>query len=241
MSPRPRAVSGFALAPQRVARIVRVMLASTDAMIFGLFFAVFAGVMMLIIWSARRERRRTAENLDGLASRLGLDHVTANQPWWSGEHRVEGRRDGRRVRFWTYTTGSGKSRRHWVAVGVEPRRAGGFTFRLEPQGLATRLAEWFGAKEITVGEARFDAEWFVRTNAPEVFGAALVPEIRARLTAARERGAGGDFKLEEGWVCYTEQGRFADEDAIRKLESLLPVLHDLADAAEVCADAVTVR
>lgn len=202
-----------------------------------IFVSVVVAFVVLIIWLARIERKKTVARLGELAARQKLELVMPDQGSWFAPPTVAGRQGGRRVRFWSFTTGSGKSQRHWVAAGVEPRRAGTFTFRLEPQGFGTKLAEWFGAKEITVGDARFDAEWFVRTTAPEVFGAALVPEIRAKLMAARERGAEGDFKLEQGWVCYAEQGRLSSEAALRKLESLLPVLHDLADVAEVCADA----
>jgi hypothetical protein len=203
-----------------------------------IFVTIALAFLALIIWAVRTERRKTLARLGELAQRQKLEVVMPDKGAWFAPPAVAGIQAGRRVRFWTFTTGSGKSQRHWVAAGVEPRRAGRFTFKLEPQGIATRLAEWFGAKEITVGDARFDAAWFVRTNAPEVFGAALVPEIRAKLMAARERDADGDFKLEEGWVCYAEQGRFSSEATLRRLESLLPVLHDLADVAEVCADAV---
>ena len=209
------------------------MLALTDATLVGLILVVFVGVAVLLIWAARQEHQRLRQNLGSLAARLGLEHKTAAAAWWSDEHVVEGRRDGRLVRFWSYTTGSGKSRRHWIAVGVAPRRVGRFRFRFEKQGLATRLAEWFGAQEVTVGDPAFDAAWFVRTNAPEVLRAALVPAIRERLMAARAAGAEDDFKLEEGIVFYARQGRFGDAAAVRQLESLLPVLQDLADLAEV--------
>ena len=202
------------------------------AVIVVVSLVVLVGV---IIWASLEEQKRALAHLGALASRQGLEVVVPDKSSWSATPVVEGRQAGRRVRFWSFTTGGGKSQRHWVAAGAEPRDVGQFAFRIEPQGLATRLAEWFGAKEITVGEARFDAAWFVRTTAPEALGAALLPEIRAKLMAAREGGAGGEFKLEEGWVCYVEQGRFANDATTRKLESLVPLLHDLADIAEVCA------
>lgn len=213
------------------------MMAFADAVPAGVFLVVFVGIIALAVWASRREHQRRMQNLAALASRLGLEHKTSAAAWWSDEHVVEGRRDGRLVRFWSYTTGSGKSRRHWIAVGVAPRRAGNFEFRFEPQGIAARLAEWFGAKEVTVGDAAFDAAWFIRTNAPDVLRAALVPAIRERLMAARVAGATETFKLADGIVFYARQGRFADPVAVEQLESLLPVLQDLADVAEVGADA----
>ncbi|MDP2138137.1 MAG: hypothetical protein Q8J74_09805 [Candidatus Didemnitutus sp.] len=201
------------------------------------FILTVIGVVVFIIWAARTHRRRLVANLTALADRLQLELVTTKKPLVGTERRVEGTRHGKAVKFWTFSTGTGKTRRHWAAVAVQPLQAGGLTFQLETQGFGTRIAELFGAKEIQVDDARFDAAWFVRTNEPELFGAALVPAIREKLMAARESGAKGDFKLEGGWVSYAEQGNFATEATVRRLEGLLPVLFDLADAAEVCAAA----
>ena len=201
---------------------------------------VVTGVALLIgalAWAAHAGQQRALANLQALADRLGLEVASEKRPWVGTERRVEGVRQGKRVRFWAYSTGSGKSRQHWIAVGVAPRRAGRLEFRLEEQGFGTKVAEFFGAKEIRVGDPAFDAAWFIRTNAPEAFGAALLPEIRERLTAARAAGARQPIKLEGGWVSYAETGHFAEEKRLARLESLLPLLLDLADVAEVCADA----
>lgn len=201
-----------------------------EPVIFGAVFVGIAGM----IWLGVLQRRKMRANLAGLAARTGLQLIGGEQ-LLGGRMEVTGTRQGKPVRFWMFTTGSQKSRRFWIAVGAQPRQQSGFTFRIEPQGLATRMAEWFGAKEIQVGDRQFDDTWFIRTNAPEVFGAALVPEIRAKLMAAREAGAKGDFKLENGTVFYAEEGSFASEKSLARLEGLLPVLLDLADVAEVCA------
>jgi hypothetical protein len=195
---------------------------------------VSAGIMALFIWLAIRQQRRALALLAGVAARQGLRLGGAADSMLT-KQELAGQQHGRRVRFWTYSTGSGKSRRTWIAAGVEPRRAGLFTFELQPQGMFAKLSEFFGAKEIQVGDRAFDEQWFVRTSMPEEFRAALLPEIRGKFIAAHAAGARGKFKLEEGWVCYTEQGGFASEPAVRRLEGLLPLLHELADIAEVCA------
>ena len=67
-----------------------------------------------------------------------------------------------------------------------------------------------------------------------------MPEVRAKLMAAQAAqtagGAGGTFKLENGLVRYAEIGSFSDAPACTRLEQMLPVLHDLADIAEVAAE-----
>jgi hypothetical protein len=142
---------------------------------------------------------------------------------------------GRAVRLWTYTTGSGKSQKTWVAAGVRPRAHGGLTFRLSRQGAMTKVMEFFGVKEITVGDPAFDAAWFVQTNQPDFLRAALVPDVRARLLEAAGRAPDCEFALRDGEVVYAEQGGFANAKQCDRVESALPVLRDLADVAEVYA------
>jgi hypothetical protein len=193
-------------------------------------------IVPLIAWG-RAHHRRILAQLSALAARQGLTLITDERKWLGASPRAEGERRGRRVRFWSYTTGTGKSRRHWVATAVAPRTPGTLTFQLQPQGLGTRLAELFGAKEISVGDVAFDAAWFVRTNQPATFGALLLPEIRSRLLAVRERGGKGTVQLEEGWIRYAEEGHFGREQVVARLEEILPALEDLADAVEVSTGA----
>lgn len=150
---------------------------------------------------------------------------------------MSGRREGRNVAFYSFTTGSGKSRIHWCAVSVQPQRTGELTFHFQRQGLATKIGELFGTKEIVVGDPAFDAAWFVRTNQPDFFRAALLPEVRAKLMAAASRSR-GHFKLEEAAVLYAEISTFADAEACVRLERMLPLLNELADIAEVAADPI---
>lgn len=193
------------------------------------------GSIAWLIWLETKRWKRAGENLAALAARLGLELKIVKHPFGLQQASVEGRLQGKAVRFWSYTTGSGKSQRRWIAVGAQPRQCGSLSFRIEPQGVGTRVAEFFGAKEIQVGDRRFDDAWFVRTNAPEVFGAALLPELREKLLAARTAGAKGSYRLDEGWVLYAEEGSFAKPEAAQRLESLAPVLLDLADVVEFCA------
>lgn len=196
--------------------------------------AVMAGIIGLSV----RAHRKGLENLAALAGRLGLQVVRGQRLLGLDQHRLEGRWQGRHVRFWTYSTGAGKSRRQWIVAGVETPAAGDVAFELRGQGVLTKISEFFGAKEIRVGEARFDAEWFITTNRPVEFAAALVPEIRQKLAAVRAAGAAGVFTRQDGWVCYVEQGSFSRAPALGRLESALPVLVDLADVADVCAKGV---
>lgn len=200
--------------------------------VLALFLACFVAFG---VWG-RVHQRRIVGRMTALAGRQGLAVVADGRAWLGGHPRAEGQRRGRPVRFWSYVTGSGKSRRQWVAVGAAPRPPARLTFELQPQGLGTRIAEFFGAREITVGDAAFDTAWFVRTNAPESFGLLLLPEIRSRLVALRAAGGRGTVKLEDGWIRYSEEGHFGQDKVVARLEQVLPALEDLADAVEVAAD-----
>lgn len=207
----------------------------SDVVVFLVVLFFFVSMPVLIIWLARKSHQRALRQLAALGGRLGLTLRETKKRFALSERWLEGVPQERFVRVWSFTTGSGKSRQHWVAASVKPRRAGPLTFRLQPQGLGTKLAEIFGAKEIQVGDAKFDEAWFVRTNQPELFGAALVPEIRAKLMAARAAGAKGEFNGEGGIVRYVEQGHFSRAKTIANLEAALPALADLADVVEVLA------
>lgn len=194
-----------------------------------LFVVVLVGG--LVVWAVRREIK-AARNLTALAARLGLRFRPAKENEPGVGNTAEGDFQGRPARFWTYATGSGKSRTEWVAVSVRLAGESRLTLQLKPQGFGTKLAELFGAKEIEVGEPRFDGEWFIRTHSPATCRAALLPELRERLMTARQTGARGVFTVEKGVAAYTEMGTFARDTTVTRLESLLPLLRDLAEAVE---------
>jgi len=202
--------------------------------LFAVLGLVFVG---LIGWAGARSTRRAREQAQRLADALGLTLDPA-QPvlglFWPNP-RGAGTIRNKRVEFFNYATGSGKSRTTWSAITARPRADGGLTFRLRKQGLGTKVMELFGAKEITVDDATFDAAWFVQTNQPDYFRAALVGEIRDRFMAAQRAGATGSFQLEFGVVKYAETGTFNSDRRRQRYELIAPLLCDLADVAEVFA------
>jgi hypothetical protein len=190
----------------------------------------------LFSWWAFVQQRHAAANLRELAQRLGLEFFDDKRSVGDSLVSAMGQHEGRAVTFHTFTTGSGKSRKTWRAVSVRPRTIGSLLFHLRPQGFVTKLQEVFGAEEITVGDAAFDAAWFIETNEPDFLRAALVPEVRAKLMAAHaDAGSDGNFQLETAAVRYAEHGTFADPNDCLRFEQLLPLLHELADIAEVSA------
>ena len=209
----------------------------SDVLIPVLAAVLGLAIVGLIGWAGASSSRRTREQAQRLADALGLT-LNPAQPvlglFWPNP-RGSGTVRDKHVEFFNYTTGSGKSRTTWSAITARPRADGGLTFRLRKQGLGTKVMELFGAKEITVDDAAFDAAWFVQTNQPDYFRAALVGEIRDRLMAARRAGATGSFQLEFGEVKYAERGTFGNDGRRQRYELIAPLLCDLADVAEVYA------
>ena len=209
----------------------------TDVLIPVLFAMLGLAFVGLIGWAGARSSSQSREQARRLADALGLVLDPA-QPtlgiFWPSP-RATGTIRGKGVKLFNYTTGSSKSRKTWSALYVTARTDGGLSFKLRKQGLGTKVMELFGAKEITVGEAAFDAAWFVQTNQPDYFRAALVGEIREKLMAALRAGATGVFQLNGGVVEYVEQGTFGNDRRRQRYELIAPLLCDLADVAEVFA------
>ncbi len=195
-----------------------------------LLFPLIGG---LLIWAVVAQTRRAAANLQKLAAQLGLDFDAGGG--WLNRPRVAGSLHGRHVRIFNYTTGSGKSSTTWSAITAELSAPSPLTFTLKRQGFSTKIAEFFGAHEITVGDAEFDQAWFVQTNQPDFMRAALIPELRAKLMAVLHAGLAGSFQLKGGEVKYAEIGTFADARRTSRFAALAEVACDLADVAEVAA------
>ena len=196
---------------------------------------IVPAVIALVIWATVVQRRRTAANLQKLATQLGLEFFPASG--WLNQYQssVGGTLRGKTVQIFNYTTGSGKSSTTWSAMKAQLAAPSPLSFTLKKQGFTTKIAELFGAHEITVGDAEFDQAWFVQTNQPEFMRAALIPELRTKLMAALHAGLSGAFELKGGDVKYAEVGTFADAKRTERFVALAEVVCDLADVAEVAA------
>jgi hypothetical protein len=193
-----------------------------------------AGLFVALLLVVRRLQRQTCERLAALASRLGLE--LRRQPARFGFEptpTVEGRYRDRLVRFFTYTTGSGKSRHTWCAVSAALTAPRAFTLELCPENFITRLATALGMQDLQVGDPEFDRAFIVRSNDPAYAAAALLPEIRAKLLARCPRTTCGALTIKGGEVRFCENGSFDRQEQLDRFAAMLEVLCDLADVAEV--------
>lgn len=197
-------------------------------------FILFFGFLLMfgaILRFAAISARKAEENMLRLAGDLGLTAKPAPRKWiFRGFPGAEGVIRGKPVKLYNFTTGSGKSRQTWAAIAVTPAGTGGLKFKLSRQGLGTKVMELFGTKEVQVGNPQFDREWFIQTNQPEFFAAALLPEIQQKILSLR-----GKWELEAGGLVYVEQGTFADINRCARFATAVGAACDLADIAEVFA------
>ena len=156
-----------------------------------LMLGLFAAAFGLVVRRAVRSSRQAADNVRTLAEQLGLEFA-AGAPLlglFYPQPKAAGQLRGRRVEVLLLATGSGKSEVYQCAVSATVRATGGLTMHLQQQGLGTKVMALFGATEIQVGEPEFDRAWFIQTNQPEFLRAALLPELRDKITALmREAG-----------------------------------------------------
>jgi len=199
-----------------------------------LFILGFAVLGTVAVVAAFKQQRQARARLAALASRLGLELKT--QPAKFGFEPlpvVEGPHRGRPVRFFTYSTGSGKNRTTWSAVSAAAAGAGPFTLDLYPQNFLGRVAIALGMQDIRVGDEAFDQAFVVKSNDPAYAAAALLPELREHLLAVRQRGAHGHLTVQGGLVRYAEIGAFENDARVDRLAAMLDVACDLAEVTEV--------
>lgn len=204
-----------------------------DKEVLAFFLFVFAVVVFFgLIWRIGVSLSNRAQtNMRRLADRLNLQVVEHPKKLGIHQHpEARGVIRGKAVRIYNYTTGSGKSKTTWSAVAVTPHAHGGLTFALTHEGLGSKVMGLFGAKEVKVGNAAFDNRWFVRSNAPEFFAAALIPEVQDKIQKLP-----GAWKLENGVVGYRERGMFTDLARCERFASVAEAACDLGDIAEVYA------
>jgi len=198
--------------------------------------AIFGGIVVLMVVVGVWATRKTRDNLTRLARDLGMQ--LREKPAVLGLFRpaptVDGDKGGRKVRFFQFSTGAGKSRQTWSAVGVGCANPHDLKLKLFAQNFLTQLGEKFGMQDVRLGQLPFDEKFVVQTNAPDYLRAALLPELRDPLLRHWPFLLGSaHLKIDGGEVVYAENGQFTDEAMLQRMKTLLDVLIALAALPEV--------
>jgi len=196
--------------------------------VYPLLIPVGVVIATLAFWYV--QRRRSKANFAALVSKLELQ-IDKH----SGELRATGERRGRTLTVFTYTTGFGKSKRRWVAVAAHVKDVGRLTFSLKQRvPIIDLILQLFRKCETKVGDQAFDKKWVMVTNRPDYMSAAVLPEMREKMSRL-----GGNFlsdssyKLDLYTLQYAQQGSFANAKLCARLAEQAELVCDLADVMEV--------
>lgn len=197
---------------------------------------IFATVVVVILTAGYYRAEKAGENLEELSKRLGLVLKTTGR--FFKKHSLSGGFRGKPAEVYSYTTGSGKSTRHWAAIAVTVSKTGGLTFSLERKTVFIDFfARMFRRNDVKTGDEIFDRQWVLKTNQPELMRAILLPELRQKLMHYAGDGISSpSFKLETYRVQYSEQGSFSSDKVCQRIAGCAEVLCELVEIVEVSAD-----
>ena len=178
---------------------------------------VIAVVVVLIIMAAiaigRSVARAADEAWQAAGNRLGLRYTPIQKRLFGSKEEtnrhLRGTVDGRKVRVYTYTEGSGDSQTTYTAyqVGFPPL---GLGLKIAPQGFWGKVKKAFGSQDIEVGDEQFDEAFLVKGDHPDQIAAFLTPSRRvtvSRLITEYRGATVGDDRI---WWRHTRVQRDPD-------------------------------
>lgn len=121
--------------------------------------------------------------------------------------------------------------------GIGGDHANSFTFSLTPETIFTKIGELLGNQEIKIGDAEFDQQWRIQANDVATLHTLLTPKLRENIDQPSAKI--GNFILENDWIRHREWGDFFNAARVARLESMIGLMCDLADAIEVAAKKCT--
>lgn len=181
-----------------------------------------------------RSQKKARENLSRLADTMRLNVIEGPAkpivgrpaPTLAGEFR------GRHVRIYSYSTGSGKTRTHWIAIAAKVRNTGGYTLAIAADNVFLKLGKLFGIEDVEIGDPEFDKRYRIKTSDKPFTRAALIPEVRNKVMAAWNAGARGTISVEKDEVKYAEIGSFTRQKAVERIPALAEIVCDFGEITE---------
>lgn len=152
-----------------------------------LFFAGFIGLIVGLIVYQNKQRQRTAQEWTVLAQRHGLQFYPATG-WSAGlVGEIQGVFQGRHIKVYTETRGSGKSRTTWTCIHTWMEAPLGVGLSVEPEGFLSAISKAFGGQDLNTGDQAFDGRFVVKADDAERALRLLNPEVRGLLLDASTR------------------------------------------------------
>lgn len=211
---------------------------SLESLVPLFFIGLFATVVALILYAGARQQQRTRENLGRLADELRLEVVESGKRTVFGQPAptLAGMVRGRRVRIYSYSTGSGKNRTQWCAIAAVVKNTSGITLRISKENVFTRVGRTFGLDDVATGDAGFDRQFYLKSNKPGFVRIAFFPEIRERFANAWNAHARGSISADGNEVKYAETGSFSKAAVCGRFPGMVELVCDVCDLVETCRE-----
>ena len=194
----------------------------------GFFFVlVVAGLIFWAIKAARNNSRRVADAWSAAASQLGLQFTPGS---FTRRKSINGSILGKRVEVESFTRNSGSKSSHIVTryrIHHPERLVDGL--EIKPRGLLSGAAAFFGAQNISTGDADFDSRVVVKGSAANRVAGYLTPARRTEVLRLLDEFKG--IKIDDQVLEWTKRG------VPKNPAEIVEVVSQLSSAAQVLSGA----
>lgn len=146
-------------------------------------------------------------------------------PQVSGEYR------GREVAVFSKGYGMDNTRQTDTAVRMATNAPDGLKWTLSPRNVLGKLGQMARGEEVQTGDAEFDRRYILRGNNAGAVKGIFQGEAREQVESVLQ-GASAFLTLREGVLMYVEFGLIMDEERRHRVESVLALMANMADAME---------
>lgn len=145
------------------------------------FFVVFVIVVGIVVPTVIAQSKRANQAWVSAGRTLGLGY---HAPRFLAPRRIEGSLPGAYVIVDTVRRGSGKNSKTYTRYRSRYHHSLGLGIRLSREGFFSGVGKLFGAQDIEVGDASFDADVIVKGHSPQRVIEFLTPARRVRIHRA---------------------------------------------------------
>jgi hypothetical protein len=224
--------------------ILAVVSQPNPVLFLGIFFGGFILLTAIPTFFISRNGKKT---LQAVADRLGFTIApkfqvsSTNRSGGSifgfggsrGERGIEGTVRGRAVQISEFLVDEGKHEQTYLEL-VVAANANHFKFALHRRGLIRKLGGFLGVHETTIGDEEFDRRWRITASDMTTLQSVLSPELRTKIDQSANNFS--EFNLYNDWIRYREQATISNSGPLRRMEGMVELMCDLAEAIEKVAE-----
>jgi hypothetical protein len=180
-----------------------------------IIFFIFLGavVVVVVIWMVISRQKRDAAWMQ-LASEIGAEFIKGG---FFRSSKVEAHVNEWTITLDTYSVPSGDSNTLYTRIKAPFDNKDGYQFTLARKGLVSKLDKALGAKDIELGDADFDRDFYIRGK-DEARIRALFANLRIRQLIEGQRSIRLGIKNND--LIFETQGEIKDVERLKSLFEL---------------------